>query len=80
AAMSARDALRRDPEVVAGMAAATLVWFLHASIDWDWQLPAVSLPAVILVAAMISVAGPRAGPAASARPGPGAPSRDRSRA
>ena len=65
-AVSARDALRRDPEAVAGMCAATLVWFLHASIDWDWQLPAVTLPAVILAGAMISVAAPRAGPAAAA--------------
>ena len=38
----ARAALRREPEVAAGAAAATLVWFLHASIDWDWQLPAVT--------------------------------------
>jgi hypothetical protein len=77
AAIAARDALRRDPAVVAGMAAATLAWFLHASIDWDWQLPAVTLPALILVAAMISAAAPRAGPAVPARPAPAGPSRDR---
>jgi hypothetical protein len=70
AVMAGRDALRREPEVVAGMCAAAVVWLLHASIDWDWQLPAVSLPAVILVGAMISVAAPRAGPAEPPRPEP----------
>ena len=34
-----------DPAAAAGAAAAALVaWLLHASIDWDWQLPAVSPP------------------------------------
>ena len=31
--------------LAAGSVAALSAWFLHASIDWDWQLPAVSLPA-----------------------------------
>jgi hypothetical protein len=79
-AAAARAALRRDPELVAGVCAATLVWFLHASIDWDWQMPAVSLPAVILAAALISAAEPRAGPAAPVRPAPAGRSRDRVRA
>ena len=70
AVISGRDALRREPEVVAGMCAAAVVWLLHASIDWDWQLPAVSLPVVILVGAMISVAAPRAGSAEPPRPMP----------
>jgi hypothetical protein len=26
--------------------AALVVWALHASIDWDWELPAVTLPAL----------------------------------
>ena len=31
----------REPALAAGWAAALLAWALHASIDWDWQLPAV---------------------------------------
>ena len=31
-------------------------WFLHASIDWDWQLPAVTLPAIVLAGALIAIA------------------------
>ena len=38
----------RGAAAAAGPAAALSVWFLHASIDWDWQLPAVSLPAIVL--------------------------------
>ena len=40
--------------MAAGASAAMLAWFLHASIDWDWQLPAVTLPAVVLAGALIS--------------------------
>jgi O-Antigen ligase len=54
--MAGARALRRHPVVAAGPCAALLTWLLHASIDWDWQLPAVSLPAVILAGALISVA------------------------
>jgi O-antigen ligase len=54
AVVSGRDALRREPEVVAGMCAATVVWVLHASIDWDWQLPAVTLPALVLAAGLLA--------------------------
>src|SRR5215207_8677316 len=37
---AARRALRLAPGAAAGLVAGSLVWFLHASIDWDWQLPA----------------------------------------
>jgi hypothetical protein len=39
--------------VAAGPCAAALVWFVHASIDWDWQLPAVTLPAIVLAGALV---------------------------
>ena len=42
---AARRALRRHPREAAGSCAALIAWILHASIDWDWQLPAVTLPA-----------------------------------
>ena len=53
--LAARTALRRDPAAAAGAAAAALVWLLHASIDWDWQLPAVSLPALVLAGALVVI-------------------------
>ena len=38
-ALAARRALRARRRGGRRPAAALLVWFLHASIDWDWQLP-----------------------------------------
>jgi O-antigen ligase len=55
-AAAAREALRRDRAAAAGLSAALLAWLLHASIDWDWQLPAVSLPAIALAGALIALA------------------------
>jgi O-Antigen ligase len=51
--MAGRDALRVCPTLAAGPCAASVAWLLHASIDWDWQLPAVTLPAIVLSAALI---------------------------
>ncbi|HEX2234345.1 MAG TPA: O-antigen ligase family protein [Thermoleophilaceae bacterium] len=45
--LSARRALARDPAAAAGPVAVMLTWALHAGIDWDWELPAVTLPALI---------------------------------
>ena len=55
-ALAARRAMRAHAAAAAGPTAALLVWFLHASIDWDWQLPAVSLPAIALAGALIVLA------------------------
>jgi hypothetical protein len=52
--MAARRALRSAPELAAGPVAVFAVWFLHTSIDWDWQLPAVSLVALIAVGAIVA--------------------------
>jgi O-antigen ligase len=51
--LAGRRALRAHPAVAAGPCAAALVWFVHASIDWDWQLPAVTLPAIVLAGALV---------------------------
>jgi hypothetical protein len=52
---AARRALRADAALAAGLMAGALVWLLHASIDWDWQLPAVTLPAIALAGALIAL-------------------------
>ena len=54
--LATRRALRARAAAAAGPAAALSVWFLHASIDWDWQLPAVTLPAIVLAGALIAIA------------------------
>ena len=58
---SGAAAVRRHGALAAGPAAATLAWFLHASIDWDWQLPAVSLPAIALAGVLVALAEDRSG-------------------
>jgi O-antigen ligase len=62
--VAARRALRRDRVLAAGMLAALVTWLLHASIDWDWQMPAVSLPAIALAGALIALGEADAAPAA----------------
>jgi O-Antigen ligase len=62
---AARRAVAVRPAAAAGPAAALLAWGLHASIDWDWQVPAVTLPAITLAAALVALSelsgGPREG-------------------
>ena len=56
-AAAARRALASDRRALAaGPLAALVVWALHASIDWDWQIPAVTLPAIVLAGLLISLA------------------------
>jgi O-Antigen ligase len=47
-------ALRGGLALAPGAAAGATVWILHASIDWDWQIPAVTLPALILAGALVA--------------------------
>lgn len=49
-------ALRRRPPLAAGACAATTAWLVHATVDWHWQIPAVTLPALLLAGALV-VAG-----------------------
>ncbi len=54
AALAHRRRRRMRPDTVAGMAAAAAgvaVWGLQALVDWTWAFPAVTLPALVLLAA-----------------------------
>lgn len=53
-ALAGRRSLQRHPELAPGACAALAVWGLHATIDWDWQIPAVTLPAIVLAGAVIA--------------------------
>jgi tetratricopeptide (TPR) repeat protein len=39
--------------------AALLAWIVHAGVDWDWEIPAVTLPALACAAVLVSGAGKR---------------------
>jgi hypothetical protein len=53
---AARVAMRRSPAVAAGPVAACTVWIVHATIDWDWQVPAVTLPVLVMAGLVVAVA------------------------
>ena len=57
-AACARRALRAAPGAACGASAAVVVWALHSAIDWDWEMPAVTLVAVVLAGALIAAADP----------------------
>jgi hypothetical protein len=56
-ALSARAAQRLDPALAAGPAAALTAWAFHSAIDWDWEMPAFTLVAVVLAGALLARAG-----------------------
>jgi hypothetical protein len=56
-AVAAAGALRADRALAAGPAAAALTWLLHAGLDWDWEMPALTLVAVALAGLLLCRAG-----------------------
>ena len=61
--LAARQAHGRAPAPVAGPLAGAVVYAIHAPLDWDWQMPAVTLPALLLAGALLA-AGEAARPGA----------------
>jgi hypothetical protein len=61
AARFVRSGAARDA-TFAGAIAALGYWVAHASIDWLWQLPAVSLPAFALAGGLVACVSPRQQP------------------
>jgi O-antigen ligase len=55
-ASAARSSLRRRPELVVGWCGGCAAWLVHASIDWDWEMPAVTLPVIVMAGALIAAA------------------------
>jgi O-Antigen ligase len=45
---------RVDPRAAVGLAAGLVAWAVHAGLDWDWEMPAVTLPALLLAAAAVA--------------------------
>ena len=59
AALCARSAYEQAPGFAAGPCAALVVWLLHATLDWDWEMPSVTLPALVLAGLLAGAADPR---------------------
>lgn len=53
-ALSARRALEADPVLAAGPIAAFVVWAIQTGVDWLWEMPTVSLPALLFAATLVA--------------------------
>jgi hypothetical protein len=54
--LAAADALRAAPALAAGPIAGFVVYVAHAPLDWDWEMPAVTLIAIVLAGLLIALA------------------------
>ena len=55
-AAAARRALRAEGAAAAGAVAAAATWAAHAGLDWDWEMPALTLVALVLAARLLAAA------------------------
>ncbi len=62
-AATASAALRVYPVRAPGMVAGLAAFAVHAGLDWDWEFPAVSLIAILLLAALIAAGDSATAPA-----------------
>jgi hypothetical protein len=53
--VAARRANARAPALAAGPVAALVVYLAHSPLDWDWQLPALTLVAVVLAGLVLAL-------------------------
>lgn len=54
-ALASRAARRRAPGAVEGLIAVLAVYAVHAGVDWDWQMPALTLVVVLAAAALLGL-------------------------
>jgi hypothetical protein len=45
---------RRERALAAGPIAALVVWLTHSAIDWDWEMPALTLVAFVLLGLLVA--------------------------
>jgi O-antigen ligase/polysaccharide polymerase Wzy-like membrane protein len=53
-AVSARRAYARAPSLTAGAIAGLATWAVHAGVDWDWEMPALTLVAMLLAGLVLA--------------------------
>lgn len=52
--LAARKSWRRSPAAAAGPLAGCVVYLAHSPLDWDWQVPAVTLIALVLAGSLLA--------------------------
>ena len=55
AALCGRQVWRRDPALAAGLIAICGMWAVHAGLDWHWEMPGVTLFALVPAAALVAL-------------------------
>lgn len=55
---AARSALEADQALAAGPAAVLIAWAVHAGMDWDWEMPAVTLVMLAAAGLLLAVSAP----------------------
>jgi hypothetical protein len=55
-AVAAGRARRRAPALTVGAIAGLAAWAVHAGVDWDWEMPALTLVAVLLAGLLFAAA------------------------
>jgi O-antigen ligase len=56
--LASRQVALADPGLAAGPLAALAVWAAHSAIDWDWEVPALTLLAAILAGTLLARSQP----------------------
>lgn len=54
-ALAARQALARRPALAAGPIAGVVAYVAHSPLDWDWQMPALTLVAIVLAGLLLGL-------------------------
>ena len=71
--LAARAAYRAAPTLAAGPIAGFVAYVVHSPLDWDWQMPALTLVALVLGGAVLAISSevghaPEDSPQAQTRP------------
>ena len=61
AAVAARRGLALDRAGAAGLIAGLVTWLAHQPLDWDWEMPALTLVAMALAGGILAVGAPAGG-------------------
>ncbi len=54
-ALCGREAYRGAPGASAGLIAGSVVYIAHSPLDWDWQMPALTLVAAVLAGGLVAL-------------------------
>ena len=65
-AVAARRAHRLSPAAAAGPLAGFVAYLAHSPLDWDWQMPALTIVALVLAGALLAAAETRSAVAGEA--------------